>query len=667
MSALPAFNEPGASYFSQTRPYLREEKHTSGWSGDPGEQSAAGYLAGVANGQVRAINIYQGAVEHGWTEANIPVGDYSLKWGGVGWDLEILSVTGLTVSGGGYGLQGAGSRHFKFRITDSNIQGFITIRATNNSGAAADLTDYRCFRVTNADGSATGYEALINAGEIFKPEFVSAFDFVTLVRYMNGAETNALGYALSLSSVSFANYRAETDASWARGSSTASPALGQAVPPSIAAKFAAKKTGRDLWFAVTNKATVACMTAIAQAIKGVSEFTGKVYVEYGNEGVWNFADQATYLQNVKFAGLDPDGTGSALTAYDSNGNVVGSPSARDKAEAASAHGSLQCWKAFEDVLGRSRVVRVLSGQAASFASSIAGALQYIDPGIISAGARLYNLVDKGACAPYWEMRATASIPAVNAKALCTSKAYNLSDAAWVESYESYIDNFNAPNMASWKSSLAALNPAIGLITYECGNSDASNIRAEADSEAYSFTSDTVNNKLVSGSDISGSFDTGEALYAQFGLQTLVSTLSGQGPIYCRRTNTTDLKLYPTAADAIANTNIYTIDGAGTFKFDNYTRLLALEAKRNSIMDGPLGRALGQHYKASVFDQNGVEIINWFHVAGDRQLGANWGMKPTIYSADNELFAWFRSLEPPPPAPAAIVPRSSLKIWQHASA
>lgn len=649
--SLPAFNFPPVSYFRQCRPYLNEVLHSTGWAANPAEQGSDGKLYNVASGQTRTFTIYVGAVEHEIAEAYYTLGDYKVEGPPTGWTIAVNATTGIQVAGGGYGQQGGGV--FTFKVTDSNFQGSLQITATKTGGVAGDLLTMQCFRTANADASATGYEALLDAGEIFKPEFLAFLGTVNTVRFMDAMLTNSLGLtAPSATSVTFAHFHQETDLFYGPGNAGATPELRYAMPPTVMAKLC-KKLGCHMWVAFPVKTSVACMQSFASAVNGTG-FTGNIHVQFSNEALWNFTNQRDWLSATKATGTDLDGLGSNLIIYDNAGAVVvfGSATTAQKAAAGYAHGALQCWKAFEDVFGTSRIIRTVDGQAGNFAGACAirEILEYIDPGVLSVGTRVKNLAHEAAIALYIEMQITAAFPAVNCKALQDASAHLLSDQAWIDSKTSYVDTNIAGGsgfIQTWRTGIDLKNPAIKLTSYE-GGWGTNHIGAELGGQGHSFAANTVNDTLESTGavDISGAFTTGDGIYPHFAWQGLIGALSGQSERFVRRISTTELKIYPTSADAIADTNAYDVTVAGSgFLIDNYRRVKALNAKEIHIRDTAGARAVIAHFKAVGFDVAGrtLELFNWYHPLGDRGLHANWGMQHTMDEAHTPLVKYFRTL------------------------
>lgn len=136
-------------------------------------------------------------------------------------------------------------------------------------------------------------------------------------------------------------------------------------------------------------------------------------------------------------------------------------------QAGYAYGSLLTWKAAELAgYSRANVKRVMGGQAANWAAW-SSMLEYVDPGIITAGQPTKNLVDEWCIAPYGYAVNSGGTILTNAAMIAAGLGTG-SDADWTA-----VMGRGTTLAASWVAThvagIAAKNPAIELSTYECGH------------------------------------------------------------------------------------------------------------------------------------------------------------------------------------------------------
>lgn len=129
------------------------------------------------------------------------------------------------------------------------------------------------------------------------------------------------------------------------------------------------------------------------SLHGTSAYSTLVYVEPSNE-LWNgsFASNYGYLSEI-YSTVWPDTGAPALAGNKANAYTV--------YQMNGAHFGLRAWKAAEQVMGRSRVCRTFGCQVAFYDGGARIMLNYVDPGIISAGARAGALADIVTVAPYF--------------------------------------------------------------------------------------------------------------------------------------------------------------------------------------------------------------------------------------------------------------------------
>ncbi len=195
--------------------------------------------------------------------------------------------------------------------------------------------------------------------------------------------------------------------------------------------------------------------AIARQLAGELPPGRRVYVEYSNE-VWN----NTFLQ-----------ANFARQYLARLGGTHGVP--------ASGYGvgCLLAWRAFERVLGRDRVSRVFSAQAAWF-ENLGPALDYVDPGWLSGGETVARLADVYALAPYVTPRDEGG-RSFRMSALLAAGATEWGDAQWDAVFDRHIGPL-AGAVASHLGKARARNSGLVFTSYECGQHFAEPVPKEVD-------------------------------------------------------------------------------------------------------------------------------------------------------------------------------------------
>jgi hypothetical protein len=146
------------------------------------------------------------------------------------------------------------------------------------------------------------------------------------------------------------------------------------------------QVGRDLWLnlpvMMNNAACEAYLTRLAATYP-----SGNLFIEAGNEAIISpqFPANAGYLGSGMYHAQQAL-TDSYLGSY-----PLGTDNGDRRAEAL-AHCSLRFWKIAETVFGRSRIRRALNMMLVGPTIG-AKCLEYVDPGIISAGQKVIQLID----------------------------------------------------------------------------------------------------------------------------------------------------------------------------------------------------------------------------------------------------------------------------------
>jgi hypothetical protein len=264
----------------------------------------------------------------------------------------------------------------------------VTVSASNISNVVStpgvysfDVTINNQFLIVNVSGPGSFINASLTydsdypafqAGEIFSPEYVAHIQAINPVhlRWMEMAWIN------NSEIVNPADIPAYTDMQWRRDR--------YGVPPEVVAKAVKKFPGVNPWLNIPHKATDAAIDAyIARAIAGLTQTEILAlwwYIEATNEA-WNFAfSQGVWLR---------DNVGPNILSVNDQGQP--STATNDVMACAYANLSLRCWAAAIRAGLGPRLVRVYSPQTA-FADLVDAGLNYVDPGIVTAGQKLGQLM-----------------------------------------------------------------------------------------------------------------------------------------------------------------------------------------------------------------------------------------------------------------------------------
>lgn len=600
-----------------------------------GAVNSLGWLTNMSTGQsVQKTLIFERAYPHQYVRP----GNYVATWSGP-----------MSVSASGTGLTnlvvGANRTTFTIPALSPSIDytNNLTVTVTNSSGSPQSLSDLAVFHADD--------EADYLAGEIFSADFLAGLQNSHVLRFMDWLDTNVLTAGDSVTN--FSEYRTEAHCAWTPYATAPQP-IG--FPVSLIGKLLLK-TGKDLWFNGSLQGTQACFDAVADAIitAATPAWTGKAYVTYSNEN-WNFAQHILYLQNVKSVGL---------TVVDVNGNP--SSANLDRQAAAQAHGCLQTWAAFEAVLPRERVVRVMESFIVNFNLHAGPGFEYTDPGLVSAGAKVKTLIDLYAVAPYMYANAIPTgYPAdMSLRTQCERKDYATQTNAWYrEVLIKSIDN-NRGWMNTNYTLCKAKAPQCALGMYEGGSGVAISIDVgslNGGAINYPGTVDTGDNTVYfGGTSIAAAFDDGERICFAFNATPLFTGQAIFRGYRVRKVGTTKVRIYANDTDYTNDVPAVLNAAGGTYYGSNITRGILLAEKLQSVFESSDGvTAYQYHYDQCIasgitqfmhFVDNGGWFGFGYSSGGDvvtrsgRAYWGHWGLKRSDSESDGgyPIATWFRAL------------------------
>lgn len=204
-----------------------------------------------------------------------------------------------------------------------------------------------------------------------------------------------------------ANSRVSVTPSMVSGAKSAT--LQQSTSPEAFAEMQ-HRSGKPLWVALPPMMTDAALTAFFTRLHasltaryGSTAYDTHVFVEPSNE-LWNssFASNSTFLAD-NYATSYPQGVTGVNPAL----------SREFRMQKNGAHFALRAWSIAESILGRQRVKRTFDCQIAFYDGGARPMLEYVDPGIIQAGARAGDLADYVAGAPYFGAMTDANVQTRN--------------------------------------------------------------------------------------------------------------------------------------------------------------------------------------------------------------------------------------------------------------
>jgi hypothetical protein len=558
---VPAANFPKLFYYEASRPFINllrcgnsawdrragntgwwENVTTSGtWSNWEAVQARSGATTEWKN---RTQKLKTGTYVARWT------GTYEVQLGATDSDASWYSTGGLV-----------SANRYEFTVLDERCDLHFRVRSPGSGSIAGTLNDLVVMREDE--------ETRHDAGEILSSDFYEAYRHFDVIRFMDAISANTMGLSpnYGYTSVERDDYMLETDRTWAG------------------------KFGCDIWLAIPVKMSRACMAEFCQEIYDTG-WTGTLYAEYGNE-YWNdgFSATRTWLTNTKAQGLDDDGTGSAITCYNTSGSVVAA-TGNNAIQCAGGHGATQFWYEAEQVFGRSRVKRVIGGQHAAIISTKQHF--YVDNGFT--GNKVKEDLDIYAVAPYYQMSgSTAPLPSTFPLRLIQDKAYEVSAADLYAAFKYYIDN----SMVGWNtdtfSTVATLSPQAIVDSYETGF-DVSFLMYW-DKIVQGDAATVSSGKLVVSAGAYTDYISGERIaftgtaHDGVGLtqSSPSSSMTAKNWYYVRRTGTNSLWVYPSQAAYAADTGG---TGVGAITMDTatggYSYYIKAEWYRGSICWGDTG-------------------------------------------------------------------------------
>lgn len=610
---------------------------SSGWPGLAAQYIDANlWIAGAPNGTNVFTQLHDPVAQDPLnTYRALRTGNYIAKNWTSGWTVTLEGDVGkYTVVSNDQ----AGKRYV---INISDGTSTLNLRVVNSSGSAQSLTACKICHVDD--------EADLDANKRWQKDYLSLPKEARILRFLDIPQTNTPGTtALAFSAIPTMSYRTFGNQRW---------------PYELIAELCAQ-AGADMWLTFPVTCTRDHYRQAAAKIASYTLFTGKIYVEAGNE-CWNpgFSDTRNYLKDTIGRGTDSDGDAQTIALYNFSDGVL--LAAKNDTTAYNAQSAVtqvanamglvmsRIWDAFETatvygaVPGRSRVKRVHAGQAVSFGANEAALWQFDLAG--GSGQRLKTMIDVGAIAPYMDPVATAAIPDVSLDGLIRGKNYNNSLSDWADVFKA--DNTALlSNWTAYKTGLAGISPQADLFTYEDGFS--AYVTLLSSQSYYGYTIDTTGfTSMDFGLSIATAFDNGEQVHLHSGYSSPSSALSADGRYYIKKNGTNKLWVFTTQANYLADVNgdhAANLDGAaGTRTATNFTRLNLIDMQIKAMMDSQFGRDVYQDQKDRVHDVLGIKNFMQFADVGGYWLGGVWGLKNTQFSPDTPRTQWFRELDVEP--------------------
>lgn len=601
-------------YYTSSNPFINLIHGTkSAWAGTGAAYiNALGWITDLPSG---ALTVSKYVILHvQYLNGYVKPGRYIMTWTGP-----------LTVAYSGVGtvtLNTANRVEFTLPALDaSNNRGtFLQVTVSNSSGNAGSLSDLAIYHEDD--------EADFLAGEIFQSDYLHGLGGVKVLR-------NLLWSAVNDSAVvNYSDIPTEAHCSW-------SPC-----PISVFGKLCVKLAA-DAWICVYHRATDACMRSIFQEL--YAQGVNRVYVEPTNEA-WNTVfSQGEWLRT---------NIGPTITVVDQNGAPSADPG-HTKA-CATAHLALRSWAAAETYFPRARVVRAYCGQAAVFSSMEAG-FEYEDTSdTFYPNQKLKNLVDVYGISAYFGFSGgNYGVPAdMSRKAMVTRRDDLEPDKYWSGIINNGLDVVANNYITPSKTNCTSKRADIQLVSYELGQGWEINLASNSgdwSTKNWGATVDLVNNVLDFGADVTGIFSNGDLASYTWGGGSPLFT-GGQYylgyPVRFFPASTSKLRVYPTQAAYDADSGntgagAATLSaGDGTWRIDNMTRLLALAARYQALLDSSLAaRWYAQYYDMCV--RLGMKLFMQFTEAGYSAAGYSetnwfwWGLKRSHWESDNPRSAWFR--------------------------
>jgi Bacterial Ig domain len=277
----------GVTYYTSEQPFLNIFKtaqmpwDTGGGANEPLSLDANGYptsmtppgggtpYSALSSLMLYALPATRGALPY-------PAGNYVLLYDGEG--TVFLSFDASLVS------SSPGRQIYNVASPSSGI--VLRITATDPNKTGNYIRNIRVVYSPDSTASIIGTrEALLNAGEIFNPDFVTRFSSFRSLRFMDWMATNNTNQGTSWSSRT-----KPSSVSWAN------PGDNSVSVPAEAMVALANELGADPWFNMPHMATDDYVTQFATLVHQQLRSGQNVYVEYSNE-TWNYVfTQAQWIQ-----------------------------------------------------------------------------------------------------------------------------------------------------------------------------------------------------------------------------------------------------------------------------------------------------------------------------------------------------------------------------------
>lgn len=556
----------------------------------------------------------------------IKTGEYVLTWEG----------TGATVILGGYtsfisNIQTSPNR-ITFDMSQLPANDYITpspesLHIEIFNGTASTIPFLRNFKLFHSS-----HEPLLNAGEIFNPDYISQIGHPNRIRFMKNTWVERGRDIATLGTESNRTYQAPY--------AEANTPTSYPFPPSVMAELGAK-LGCDIQVCCPYTVNDSFLVAMAAQIKSVSTFTGKVHAEAGNEG-WNnsYYENQTDLANI------------ATT----NSLIV--PTGGFGAMAAEAWVALRWWKALESSLGRNRVIRQLSSQCAGGLTTDNWGevmLRFVDPGIITSGALVKILIDEYQVAPYCRLEDSSFI-GYSSAALKNLAISQISDSAFTAMYSNGSAD-TAVQVAAIRSGLTAIrsSPPITLTSYEWGHETDVGVGF-----TFIYCFSIINGhglfNMNNPAALTPVYLDGDVvtLFKDLGTNTYfpITTADYNSKYYIKqKSNTDEFWLFASDAARLADTGntgvgavvLDDIHNRTDYTLDNLSAAARLALNMQAFWDDTAGRDMYIIHYNNTIGQNLCQAPCQFYDIGGYNSDTAWGLKSSIYSPDTPRSVWFRSL------------------------
>ncbi len=615
----------GIDYYS-SKPFVdlmkSADKRWNNSDTPPAYAGADGWLYACPNGSFDYTNLHAEGVASPYL-IKLRTGTYNIVWQNPNLTITINPSAGVTRIGSvappvGWAMA------YAFSIDSIVADMAITMIVQNLSGATLPNVKnvISCYH--------TDDEADFLVNNIFQSHWLNAHRGASIVRPV-WMHPNGMGYPTAQGgtgdlgeTIEFSDFNVETDRTWGL------------CPWSVTAKLATALDA-DLHVTIHPKMSLDCLTQVVSAINAYH--SGVVYVESGNEW-WNGG--VPFNLNRNWA----SGTYAAgISVVDANGNP--STDGTDKIACSMADLASIAWAAFESVMGRKRVRRLLAGQHANWQALTPSALQYTvakEPALSLYGAvKINTLVDIGATAPY--MKISQSGTPIETKALCEAKAGTVwSNATWTANFKDYIDSQLLVWRAGWingTTGFLSKAPQAKVSTYEGGIEFIA--AYEVPGQMYALTVNSANNTMDSAIDITASFDNGDQIRLAYTVDTLASTtgpsVQNRPTWYVKKQGLDKLELYTDVGLTVRAT--ITAANANSYNFDNWTRLYAIDQYVKAYFEGQLGADLYAYYYQQLFADGNMLALNQFTCVAPARPGYHYGMRADPFDDTNRA-AWFRT-------------------------